>query len=92
MSLIIHKVLFEKLETHPEWRQFEATYRTLSGHAVRLLEEQPAGGRQLWAKIDVRGVLVGVLVADGTKPGGAKEKACRHLLSMATERFASILA
>ena len=93
MSLIIHKVLFEKLASHPEWERFQGTFAALNGFPVRLAEE-PEGVRQegLTAKIDVRGVLVGVLVAE---PGGieeAREKACLHLLSMATERFASILA
>jgi AraC-like DNA-binding protein len=93
MALIIQKVLFEKLQHHPEWVEFEETFRTLSGYRVRLAEEQPGDGQgQLSAQIDVRGVLVGVLVAEGPKCVRGREKACRHLLTMAAERFASILA
>jgi AraC-like DNA-binding protein len=94
MSLIIHKVLFEKLSSHPEWGKFRDTYRVLSGHDVALLEQLPRGrGKPLSARIDVRGILVGVLVAD-EKGIEARdhEKACQHLLSMAAERFASILS
>jgi hypothetical protein len=43
MSLIIHKVLFEKLSSHPEWGKFRDTYRVLSGHDVALLEQLPRG-------------------------------------------------
>ena len=93
MSLIIHNFLFEKLANHPEWQAFRETFRTLSGHGVELLEEAPRGKeKRLWAKIDVRGVLVGLLVADSHGAGRERERAYRHLLEMAAERFASILA
>ena len=93
MSLIIHKVLFEKLSAHPEWTRFQKTFRILNGIPVRLVESQPGdAGRASTAMIDVRGVLVGVLVAEPAGDDAARVEACRHLLSMAAERFASILA
>ena len=91
MALIIHKYLFEKLANHPEWLAFRETFGVLSGCGVEL---QEGGGvrRQTAVKIDVRGVLVGVLVLKGELSGPEREKACAHLLSLAAERFASILA
>lgn len=93
MALIIHKVLFEKLGNHPEWVQFRETFGTLSGHAVGLVEAVPEQKeKQVWASVDVRGVLVGVLVAEVGGGQPAHAAACQHLLAMAAERFASILA
>jgi AraC-like DNA-binding protein len=93
MSLIIHRVLFEKLANHPEWHEFQTTYQVLSGRSVTLREEVPSSGdKPLSASIDVRGVLVGVLVAKRETGDRVREKACQHLLSMAAERFASILS
>ena len=93
MALIIHRYLFEKLGKHPEWVQYRETYEELTGFPVRL-EETPPGyeGEKLTAKIDVRGVLVGVLVVDGLGPGGSRGRACQHLLTLASERFASVLS
>jgi AraC-like DNA-binding protein len=93
MSLIIHKVLFEKLTQHPDWVEFRETFRTLSGFGVELAEEVPnRQENRLSTKIDVRGVLVGVLVAEDPGLERAHGRACQHLLSMAAERFASILS
>lgn len=93
MALIIHKVLFEKLAHHPEWLQFKEFFRTLSGYEVELLEKRPAGNERLLASnIDLRGVLVGVLVARSGHHGKAHDSACQHFLRMAAERFASLLS
>jgi AraC-like DNA-binding protein len=93
MSLIIHKYLFEKLANHPEWARFKGTFETLSGCPLHLEETRPGGqGGDLAVKVDVRGVLVGVMVAEARGLGAAEEQACRHLLTLAAERFSSILA
>jgi AraC-like DNA-binding protein len=93
MSLIIHRVLFDKLRAHPEWRRFEDAFGTLAGRPVLLLEGvRVKRGACLVVRIDLHGVLVGVLVIEGLDPGTARGQACRHLLAMAAERFAGILA
>ena len=93
MALIIHKVLYDKLARHPEWLRFKETFLTLTGYELFLVEGYPRGaGKRLSAKIDVRGVLVGLLVAEGNQGEGKREQACRHLLEMAAERFASVLS
>ncbi len=93
MALIIHRVLFDRLGAHPEWRRFEESFSVLTGFPVRLVESARGrrGGR-LTARIELHGVLVGVLLIEGMEAETDRGKACRHLLGMAADRFAAILA
>lgn len=98
MSVIIQKTLFEKLSRHPEWRKFRKTCEVLTECRVELVEKRtrrPKTG-QISVNIDVRGIQVGSLVArlngESVHRGAEDPPALRHLLSMAAERFSSILA
>lgn len=96
MAIIIHKVLFERLGKHPEWEKFRETFEVVTGSGVELVDGKVAVGSRISAAIDVRGVHVGTLEVrldrGAAEPSREMRQAWRHLLSMASERFASILA
>ena len=93
MALIIHKVLFERLRQHSEWLKFKGTFQTLTGRELLLTEGYPRGLKKpVSAKIDVRGVRVGLLVVEDPGADPERARACWHLLTMAAEHFASMLA
>jgi AraC-like DNA-binding protein len=93
MGLIIHKVLYEKLQRHPAWRDFEEAFHTLTGSEVRLVEERHMDcGGELAVRVELHGVYVGTLAVTGAAPQPGQENAWRYLLEVAAERFAALLA
>jgi len=93
MARIIHKVLYEKLQQHPAWRELAEAFHTLTGSEVRLVEERDTnGGGTLAAQVELHGVYVGTLAVTGAAPHPGQEKAWRYLLEIAAERFAGLLA
>ena len=93
MPVIIHKALYERLTRHPEWKAFRRSFETLSRKPVRLLEEKP--GKEpgcLAVDIELHGVYVGSLAVIGSAEGPEMQRAWRHLLELAADRFAAILS
>ena len=93
MAMIIHKVLYERLQRHPAWREFQEAFACLTGSTVRLLEEKEAdSGEGLTVRVELHEVYVGTLFVTGHAPDPARAKAWHYLLEMAAERFAALLA
>lgn len=93
MSTIIHKVLFERMARHPEWGLFREAFAAVTGSPVCLVEEPDGGpGTHLAQRIELHGVYVGTLSVGGSAAPRGQVEAWRHLLKMAAERFAAVLA
>lgn len=93
MSQIIRTVLFERLKAHEEWKGFARTFRELTGHEVELVEQGGARLREpsIEVRVDMHRTWIGSLCVRDT--GSAEwRRACQHLLSLAAERFTSLLS
>ena len=98
MPKIIHTVLYEKLRVLPEWRSFREDFKLMCGLPVELREERPREPNLLKVEINVRGIIIGYITAgtrrrlDKTPLSKREKEACRHLLTLAVERFSTLLA
>ncbi|MFO7726433.1 MAG: helix-turn-helix transcriptional regulator [Oceanipulchritudo sp.] len=98
MPKIIHTVLYEKLRILPEWLSFREDFELLCGLPVELREEQAAEESILQVEVEVRGITLGFITADTAQHGDPpplsrrKKEACRHLMTLAAERFSTLLA